>query len=320
MDLFTPVVPEAAFHQNFARTLDRSSEAVRAVLTRWADGFEDRDGKFIREFQTTYNSSFWELYLFAVLKERGLKVDFRFDAPDFVCADHPIAIEAAIASHAHDDVPEWKKTFEGVVHEDISGAYTRSIIRLSNAFLEKSKAYTEKYSGLPHMAGRSYIIAIANYGTQDFNMLGDVAMQRLLYDNLGEQEVYKANGAPVAVGLFRTPAFAHVSAVMYSAVATFGKARALSTDPNRFVFTAVRIKDNFTPLRIVAPKAEYHESLTNGLRIFTNPFATTPFDLGVFDDPGIRTFIADENGDYLVSCHPDGHLCMRMVHQLIDKH
>jgi len=68
---------------------------VRAVLTQWAEGFDDRDGKFVREFQTTYNSSFWELYLFAVLKHLGIEVDLSFKAPDFVSAYHPIAIEAA---------------------------------------------------------------------------------------------------------------------------------------------------------------------------------------------------------------------------------
>ena len=51
-----------------------------AVLSGWAHGFEDRDGKFIREFQTTYNSAFWELYLFAVLKLLGIEVNFSFDA------------------------------------------------------------------------------------------------------------------------------------------------------------------------------------------------------------------------------------------------
>lgn len=319
MDLFKPVVPDVALHQNFVRTLDPTSQPVREVLNQWADGFVDRDGKFVREFQTTYNSSFWELYLFAVLKERGLEVDFSVDAPDFVCAHHPIAIEGAIASHAQDDVPEWQKTFEGVVHDDVGGAYIRSIVRLSNAFHAKSNAFTSRYSGLPHMAGRSYIIAIANIGTQDFNMLGDVAMQRLLYDVWEERQVYKPNGAPIAVGLFRSEAFAHVSAVMYSSVATFGKARALSDDQNPFVFHAIRIKDNFTPIRVVASKSDYRESLTDGLRIFTNPFATIPFDLGLFDDPGIRTFLADENGNFLVSCHPEGDLCMRMVQQLVQK-
>jgi hypothetical protein len=75
-----------------------NAAGVREVVSGWADGFADRDGKFVEEFQMTYNSSFWELYLFAVLKHLGIKVDFSYEAPDFVAAAHPFAIEAAIAS------------------------------------------------------------------------------------------------------------------------------------------------------------------------------------------------------------------------------
>ena len=67
-------------------------------------------GKFVREFQTTFNSSFWELYLFAVLKNPGIEVDFSHSSPDFVAKNLPLTIEATIASHAHDDGPEWEKT------------------------------------------------------------------------------------------------------------------------------------------------------------------------------------------------------------------
>jgi hypothetical protein len=84
MDLFTPLVEEEKLHKNFIRTIARTGGGVREVLKYWADGFADRDGKFVREFQTTYNSSFWELYLFAVLKHLGIKADFTFTSPDFV--------------------------------------------------------------------------------------------------------------------------------------------------------------------------------------------------------------------------------------------
>ena len=110
-------------------------------------------------------------------------MDFSHAPPDFVARDLPLAIEATIASHAHDDVPEWEKTMAGVVHDNLGPAYIQSIIRLSNALLGKSKLYQERYAALPFVADRSYIVAISNYGTQDFYMLGDVAMQRLLYDH-----------------------------------------------------------------------------------------------------------------------------------------
>ncbi|HVV00233.1 MAG TPA: hypothetical protein VHH88_02655 [Verrucomicrobiae bacterium] len=65
MDLFTPVVSEKELHHNFTRMLGADSAADRAVVSEWAVGFVDRDGKFVREFQTTFNSGFWELYIFA---------------------------------------------------------------------------------------------------------------------------------------------------------------------------------------------------------------------------------------------------------------
>jgi hypothetical protein len=96
---------------------------------------------------------------------------------------------------------------DGIVHDNLGPAYLQSIVRLSNALLGKSKLYREKYAALPFMADRSYIVALSNYGTQDFYMLGDVAMQRLLYDHHEEKQVLKSNGAPVEVGLFRSEAF-----------------------------------------------------------------------------------------------------------------
>lgn len=319
MNLFTPIVPIGKLHPNFIHTCAPGAAGVREVLNRWNEEFVDRDGKFVREFQTTYNSCFWELYLFAVLKSFGVSVDFAFEAPDFVCAHLPLAIEATIASHAYDGTPEWQKTFKGITHDDLQGAYIQSITRLSNAFLGKEAKYRHSYSSLPFMAGRAYIIAIANFGTQDFNMLGDVAMQRLLYDVWDEREIFKPNGSPVPVGLFHSARFSHVSGVLYSSVATFGKARALSRDDGSFLFHAVRIKDNIEPIHILAKKGDYHESLTDGLRLFINPFADITIDTDLFKDPGVRVFLPDREGELLVSCHPDGDLCMRFVQNIIQR-
>ncbi len=139
MDLFLPVADKNQLHPNFLSTLAPSAAGVRAVLLQWAEGFDDRDGKFVREFQTSYNSSFWELYLFAVLRHLGIRVDFSFAAPDFVLADHAIAVEAAIASHAHDDEFEWEATLAVLQHKDLVVRRKTSIIRLSNAVLAKSE-------------------------------------------------------------------------------------------------------------------------------------------------------------------------------------
>lgn len=319
MRLFEPIVEERHLHPNFLKTMEEGAAGIRAVIEDWCEGFKDRDGKFVQEFQRTYNSSFWELYLFAALKELGLAVDFRHAAPDFVLRDHPVVLEATIANHSADGVPEWEKTFEGVTDDNVFRSYTNAIIRASNAFLGKERKFRESYATLPHVADKQFVIAIANFGTEDFFMLGDVAMQWLLYDVAELGDVKKTNGASVPLGIFNDDRFAHVSAIAYSSTATFGKVRALSEDIGTFLFNAVRINNNNEPIRIVCRKEDYHETLTDGLRVFTNPYAKHPLNLDLFDDPGIRIFDVKKDGSFLVSCHPEGDLCMRMVVNLISE-
>src|SRR5712692_4386661 len=102
MDLFTPVVSEGDQHPNFRSITKQNNRFNLDVLNEWASGFQDRDGKFVKEFQTTFDSSFWELYLFAVLKQYGLQADFSHASPDFcVSSNDGLNIEAVVALHAH---------------------------------------------------------------------------------------------------------------------------------------------------------------------------------------------------------------------------
>jgi hypothetical protein len=61
MDLFTPIVGEAEQNPNFRTISKQSNQFNLDVVNGWASGFQDRDGKFVKEFQTTFDSSFWEL-------------------------------------------------------------------------------------------------------------------------------------------------------------------------------------------------------------------------------------------------------------------
>jgi hypothetical protein len=156
-------------------------------------------------------------------------------------------------------------------------------------------------------------VAISNFGTQDFYLQGDAPMQRLLFDIDKEKEIHKPNGAPIPLGLFRSDAYAHISAVLYSSLATFGKARALGNDKSDITFRAVRKKEGEKPIYIDSPKADYQESLTDGLVLYTNPYASVPLDAELFDDVGIRRYVANKKGGFDVSFHPEGDLYFRMV-------
>jgi hypothetical protein len=69
MDLFTPIVSEAEQHPNFRTISKQNNQFNFDVVNEWADDFQDRDGKFVKEFQATFDSSFWEL--------SGVKHSFR---------------------------------------------------------------------------------------------------------------------------------------------------------------------------------------------------------------------------------------------------
>jgi len=181
LDLFTPIVAADKLHPNFLATISPYASGVRKVLNNWVQGFVDRDGEFVKEFQTTYNPCFWELYLFAVIKEIKAEVDFSFSSPDFIC-NNGIVIEATTANHSHDDVPEWEKSISGITEGNSFDIFTRSAIRLSNAITTKVNKYRSSYSHLEHVRDKPFIIAISNYTRQDFNLHGDVPLQWLLYD------------------------------------------------------------------------------------------------------------------------------------------
>jgi hypothetical protein len=144
LDLFRPVVPEAAFHPNFRHVLRDYPEADRAVLLEWAEGFEDRDGKFVSEFQRTFNTAFWELYLFAVTKELGFHVDFRFTAPDFVITNfrNEFCIEATTAHNARGKTAEWEVPWPRL-RPNPETVLEEATIRLANALTGKYSKYQE---------------------------------------------------------------------------------------------------------------------------------------------------------------------------------
>ena len=329
MQLFNPIVPPDRQHLHFRTILKIGNGFTIDVINDWAKDFIDRDGKFVEEFQTTFNSSFWELYLFAVLKKYGMKVDFSFDRPDFCVPSHDLNIEATVASHAKGAEPEHVRV--GGPPDDLNAFNMRTIIRLSNSLSEKHRKYLNSYSSLDHVRDRAYVVAVANFD-QPYSFLSshrpiDAVLHGYYVDEerfmasgregrlTGEElmEVVKANGSPVDLGIFTTPAYKEISAVIYNGCATMGKVRALSSDPNPdIVFTALRLNTkSHTPHIIKCRKQNYQESLVDGLRIYHNPYAIHPIDPAVFRHPSVFQSYY-ENDDWVYE-QRDGQLLARTL-------
>jgi len=67
--LFNDIVPEKSQHHNYKAI--KNDKYKKNVINLWADDKiikRDKGDKFIKEFQTEFNSSFWELYIYQCLK------------------------------------------------------------------------------------------------------------------------------------------------------------------------------------------------------------------------------------------------------------
>lgn len=109
INLFKKVIDKNKLHSHFKYLLKDENSKLRDVLSEWSIGFKDRDNKFVKQFQETFNSSFWELYIYKCLKELNYTFDFDKSSPDFVTYTlySTLCIEAVTANEAKNDNPEW---------------------------------------------------------------------------------------------------------------------------------------------------------------------------------------------------------------------
>ncbi len=321
MDLFTPVVEDNLQHINFSSVLIPHRKAERDLLEDWADGFVDRDGKLVKEFQTTFNSTFWEIYLFSVFKYYGLSVDWSSPSPDFSVSngESEVIIEAVTANSAQGKPNEWDKTFSP---EEMQGLRrfkklnTEAIIRLSNSIFSKAKLYNKKYRKLEHVKGKPFVLAVAPFEQPHFNHQYDRPIKALLYDYYVDEDVYlddpdkfpngppgislgfveKDNGAEIQLGIFNDPSMSEVSAIVFSCVATWGKLSAMSENPIRDVEVSSTwaTPPNGVPEKRVCSSEDHNETVLDGLQVFHNPYAKHPLAPSFFRSERVVQLYLDE--------------------------
>ena len=335
MDLFTPIISEELWHPNFRSVCAQRNGYNCDVVNDWARGFEDRDGKFVYEFQKTFDTCFWELYVFAALKRYGLSVDFGHPAPDFTVVDNGgLNVEATVALHAKDAVPEYMK-FEEPIPQDLNEFNRRTILRVRNSIDNKSNKFVTSYGKLKHVKDRPFMLAITAFDSPHAILASQRAIEAVLFGYYVDEEKYlreggqlrgyeidsvaKDNGSSVNLGVFKDEGFSWLSAVMFSSCATWGKVRALSADPNpNITFSALRYNPNGTQPHVVkAKKANYSEGLLDGLRVYHNPLATHPLDRSVFRHRDVfQAYYCEDQGDWDYEFR-EGLLLFRRVDTLV---
>lgn len=313
LNLFELQIPEDELHPNF-KAISKDPELVK-VVERWAKGFVDRDNKFVKEFQKTFNSSFWEIYIYACLDKLNFKFDFSHTSPDFVISKNgqEYLVEAASTRNAEGFAPEhekfdqfqqtsqkyWFRSDHEKLHAEVISMATE---RIRKSFTSKYKEYLKKYQHLSHVKNKPFILAIGAFEQPYFYTQKSGAISRVLYgiedakygDN-GEplitfgKTTLKHNEAEINIGLFNNKEYEYVSAVLFSPIATSGKARAHQSKKLKDTsFETVRynLYGPDTIQESISHK-KYHESLLDGMCLLLNPNAKYPIDPELFNDNDI---------------------------------
>jgi hypothetical protein len=304
LNLFEIIAKEEKLNPNFVYLLAEEYEPVRDVINRWASGFEDRDNKFNHQFQETFNSSFWELYLYQCFKDLKMSVDFSRASPDFTVNtknNEIINIEAVTANHAQDSDPEWVSNSKDAKIREDEEFLNFSCIRILNAIDSKHKKLFTTYSKYDHVKNKPYIVAIAPFEQPMFFMQNNEAIIRVLYGqgvdkNDGFKEVFvpyamKNNRVPLDLGMFTTDKYKEISAVIFSTTATIGKA--ITQSP---LARTVRSSWYHPVKGLVAElkdNAMHFETHLDGLQIHHNPFAENKLSMTDFDNYEITHYFYD---------------------------
>ncbi|MGE7662653.1 hypothetical protein ACQKL6_13280 [Peribacillus sp. NPDC097197] len=319
MNLFNFEVKEQVFHPNFSNLL--KDKDLQDVINQWSFGFIDRDNKFIKEFQTTFNSSFWELYLHACFTNLGYKLDYTHHAPDFLLTTrkgkNKILVEAVATKNPKDSAPEHElkqkinqifklgRNLDGV-HDEIVQLASE---RISQSIQSKHEMYQKKYSKLEHVKEKPFILAVGAFEQPFFFLQGIGAIQKVCYgltnaEYKGGQPHMKYNdhmfkkktGAPISIGLFNNDKYKEISGILFSSVASIGKVRALSLKKSKDIYfhtSSYNDYDTKGDTKVIV-HTKYRESLLDGLSLYLNPFAEHPIDPDDFDNPDI-TIYRDKN-------------------------
>jgi hypothetical protein len=239
-------VDEEKLHPYFKEVQSKAEYAkTHDIINEWGDGLLDRHGeatKFINEFQMTFNSSFWELYLNKTFKLLGFDIDYTKASPDFnLVSKNSKRISVKAVTSNPPIVPELIVDTSNI-NEDTF--LDESTLKLSGKMRDKHQLYLgdgkkrHPYSSLEHVKGNPFVLAFAPFDRQLSQSQNNTAINRVLYGlepptsyyepQTAIKTIMNKNGIDIDLGIFTNDSYKEISAVVFSTTGTFGKAVALA--------------------------------------------------------------------------------------------
>lgn len=256
MDLFKLKVGERNLHPHVKSMIDQACYAqARDNINEWAAGLSQRRkewAKFVKEFQLSFNSSFWELYLNKAFADLGFKVDYSKESPDFCLINSSgkvLNVEAVTSNHRSNGTREYHsgKGRSAESGLDDERFYDLSAIKLVGKIRDKRELFLagkkkHPYSSLDHVKDNPFVLAVAPFDTHLSFSQNNIAINRALYGvdsktGSGKPVILRAlneNSKPVEFGIFTNDSYKEISAIIFSTVGMFSKSL-IGTNVDGFV-------------------------------------------------------------------------------------
>ena len=251
MDLFTPRFNDERLHPYFKSLITNEEfKPVQETLTMWSTGLLDRkkeSNKFINEFQLSFNSSFWELYLNKAFLDMGFNIDYSKESPDFNLTHNSGRIINVEAVSSNNKLNENKEYYTKSAYKEIDSKskenFDFATLKLLGKLKDKKDLFIGinnkkyPYSKLEHVDGNPFVVAIAPFDSHHAFTQNNTLINRVLFgiepptiDENG-QPVFKEishiagkDGKNIELGIFTNDSYKEISAVIFSTTGTFGKA------------------------------------------------------------------------------------------------
>ncbi|QKD71280.1 hypothetical protein HG541_10870 [Proteus terrae subsp. cibarius] len=242
MDLFSTKIAKNKLNDSFKRIYkDPKFAPVREVIQSWGSGLHQRSSektKFVNEFQTTFNSAFWELYLNEMFIRLGYSIDYTKDSPDFnvtTPSGYNFNVEAMISDRPH-------KPPVGDIFSESKFKH-QSTLKLLGKIKDKHDLFTGikgkkfPYSTMEHVVGKPFVLALAPFDSDLSLTQNNTIINRVLFGieeptmrdlAKGQQRkilsIKKNEHSEIPLGIFTNDSYKEISAIVFSTTGTFGKA------------------------------------------------------------------------------------------------
>lgn len=335
LDFFTPVVEAESLNPRLRILLSsRGASSARGLLAEMMHYFQDTDGNFIQQFQTTgFDARVWELYLYALFTEIGYALNHEHTAPDFHCVGLPreFFVEATTVNPS-DKLPE--------AGESPTREYFEHVIPMrfgSPLFTKLNKIHQgRRYWELPHVTGHPFTIAIQDFHAPQSMSWSSSALAEYLYgirqtertnadstvEIISEQiDSYRWGTKEVPAGFFQQPGAENISAVLANPEGTFSKFNRMGFLAGfgdrdiRMIRSGTCYRGSLTPQAYVADvnSSDYSETWCEGLSVYHNPRATIPLPVGALPGAAHHTSRNGRIMSRLPPFHPVGSITRTII-------